>query len=40
MMLGMLALGLRFKDVEPDQGPAKKARKVSRKHRTTVGRRR
>ena len=39
MMLVMLALGLRYKDVDHDE-PKKKARKVSRKHRTTIGRRR
>jgi hypothetical protein len=40
MMLGMLALGLRYKDVEPDEKPKKKARRVTRKHRTSVARRR
>ena len=40
MMLGMLALGLRFKDNVVDDKPKKPARKVSRKYRTTTGRRR
>ena len=41
MMLGMLALGLRYKDVEPDDNKKKrKANKVNRKRRTTVGKRR
>ena len=40
MMMGMLALGLRFKDIEPDSKPGRKAHRVSRKRRTSVARRR
>jgi hypothetical protein len=41
MMMGMLALGLRYRDVEPeDPNRRKRAKKPSRKHRTTIARRR
>ena len=42
MMLGMLALGLRYKDIEFEgkNKKKKKAKRVPRKYRTNVGRRR